>query len=496
MHQGKTCVVIGGGMAGLAVAAQLAKAGYSVTLLEKNKTLGGRARVFQSHGFTFDMGPSWYMMPEVIESFFTSLGKQSKDYYTLKELQTKYRVFSDSHPPLDIVSDLEKNYDLFDKLSPGSAKHLQHIVSITSKAYTLSVLLLAKQFSNVFSLLSVATMFKGLQLLALFNPFQSYERFIAKRISHPLLQKILQFHTVFLGGSPKNTPALYSILIASDFKGKIWYPMGGIGKLVSALESLCREFGVDIQTNAEVCSVEIAADSPRIAAVVNKNKRYTPDFVVNTADYAYFDTQLLPKEYAEYSHNYWQTRDYAISSVLVYLGLSKKIPELQHHNFYFQEDWNEHFTTIQESNEFPKNPCYYISVPSVTDSSVAPKHQENLFILVPVSVRTTQDGVAEYVTTVLDHIEKTTGAAIQDSIVYKKIYSQKDFATDYNAYKGNALGISHALHQSVFLRPRMKAKHLDNLYFCGQFTQPGIGVPMVLLSAQYALAEIQATIKP
>jgi phytoene desaturase len=493
MRSGKNCVVIGGGLAGLAVAAQLGKKGYSVTLLEKNTSLGGRARVLKSHGYTFDMGPSWYMMPEVIESFFASLGRKTQDYYDLLELQTKYRVFSDSHSPVDVVSDLDKNFQTFDTLSPGSSKELKKILSITSRAYVLSLQLLTKQFRSVWSFVSVAVMVQGLKLLLLFNPFQSYERFISKRIAHPLLQKILQFHTVFLGGSPKKTPALYSILIASDFKGKIWYPMGGMGTLVSALEALCREFGVDIQTNAEVQSVEIAEGSPKISAVSTKNKRYTPDFVVNTADYAYFDTQLLPKEYAEYTKEYWETREYAISSVLVYLGLSKKIPQLQHHNFYFQKDWNEHFSTIQQSSEFPTNPCYYISAPSVTDASVAPKGTENLFILVPVSVRTKHDGVEAYVDSVLAHIEKTTSASLQDAIVYKKVYSQNDFTTDYNAFKGNALGVSHALQQSVFFRPRMKAKHVDNLYHCGQFTQPGIGVPMVLLSAQYVMEELETS---
>jgi phytoene desaturase len=492
MKSKKKCVVIGGGLAGLAVAAQLSKQGYLVTLLEKNTTLGGRARVFKKKGFTFDMGPSWYMMPEVIESFFTSLGKKTKEYYTLRELRTKYRVFSDSHSPLDIVSSIEENYKTFEKISPGVSVPLRKIIAKTSVAYNLSIELLSRKYSNVFELLTPSSIQKGLQLLLLFNPFQSYESFIIKRISHPLIQKILQFHTVFLGGSPKKTPALYSILLASDFKGKIWYPLGGVGMLVSALEKICNEFGVHIHTGIEVTSVEIDEKSHRITEVVTASSRFEADIVVNTADYAYFDTQVIPSKYAEYPASYWDSREYAISSVLVYLGLSKKIPELQHHNFYFQDDWNNHFSTIQDTEKFPDKPCYYISAPSVTDPSVAPKGSENLFVLIPLSVKTQKNDVAAYVETVLEHIEDTTGAQIRDTIVYKKIFSQNDFTIDYNAYKGNALGISHALQQSVFLRPRMKSKKVENLFFCGQFTQPGIGVPMVLLSAQYALKEIES----
>ncbi|MCA9368799.1 MAG: phytoene desaturase [Pseudomonadales bacterium] len=487
----KKCVVIGGGLAGLATAAGLAYRGYSVILIEKNKDLGGRARVFKQKGFTFDMGPSWYMMPEVIESFFASVGKKSSDYYSLRELSTKYRVFSDSHKPIDIVSNIQKNLRLFETLEPGSRAKLVSLITKTNVAYTLSIELLARKYDSFLSLLTPKTMLAGLRLLSQFNPFQSYERFITTQLSHPLIQKILQFHTVFLGGSPKRTPALYSILIASDFKGKIWYPEGGIGQLPKALEALCKEFGVTIKTEEAVTSVHIDDETKRVTSVDTTQGTYDADIFVTTADYAYFDIHLLPNEYKEYSKDYWENREYAISSVLVYLGLSKKIPELQHHNFYFQDDWNDHFSTIQNSTEFPKKPCYYVCAPSVTDHTVAPKNAENLFILVPVSVQTKQHGVDEYVEHVLDHVEATTGAEIQKHIVYKKIFAQKDFAHEFNAYKGNALGLSHSLLQSVFMRPRMKAKQLSNLYFAGQFTQPGIGVPMVLLSAQYVIDEIQ-----
>jgi phytoene desaturase len=491
MFKKKHCIVIGGGLAGLATAAQLAHNGYKVTLLEKNKKIGGRARVFKVKGFTFDMGPSWYMMPEVIESFFNSLDRKVSSYYNLKELKTKYRVFSDIHKPIDVVSSVKQNYKLFESLEPGSAKVLKKIIKNTGAAYSISLELLSKQYKTFFELLRLKILIKGFQLLLSLNPFQSYERFINSQIKHPLLQKLLQFHTVFLGGAPKDTPALYSILISSDFDGKIWYPEGGIGQLPRALEKVCNELGVKIVTNDSVTKMKINEQTEQITKVVTEKRSYRADLVVNTADYAYFDTQIIPKQYAEYTKEYWDSRDYSISSILIYLGISKKLPKLKHHNFYFQEDWNQHFETIKNTDKLPDKPCYYVCAPSVSDPSVAPKGTENIFILLPLSVKTTTNGINKYVDILINHIEETTKTNFKNNIIYKKVYAQKDFEKDYNAYKGNALGISHTLMQSIFLRPRMKSKKIHNLFFAGQFTQPGIGLPMVLLSAQYALDAIR-----
>lgn len=491
----RAAIVIGGGLSGLATAAKLAYLDYSVTVLEKNEGLGGRARIFKKNGFIFDMGPSWYMMPEVMEEFFKSLNKRVSDYYDLIELKTKYRIFSDTEKPIDLVSNLQKNLKLFDSLEPGSKKVLLDLIDRTKKAYSLSLQLLASPFHSVIDFFNLKTIWQALQLLYLFNPFQSYERFITKKISHPILQKILQFHTVFLGGTPLNTPALYSILIAADFTEKIWYPIGGLGQLPRALQKICQELGVKIITGAEVTELKINSESSVISEVITNTGSFTSDVVINTADYAFFDTQIVPKEYREYSKEYWDTREYAISSVLVYLGISKKLKSLAHHNFYFQEDWNEHFSTIQNSNEYPQNPCFYVCAPSVTDSSVAPEGKENLFILIPVSVKTKTEDVEDYVSHVLEHIEEKINENFIADIEYQKIFAQSDFAKSYNAYKGNALGIAHTLLQSVLLRPRMQSEKIDNLYFAGQFTQPGIGVPMVLLSADYVVAEIEKNVK-
>lgn len=486
----KTAIVIGGGLSGLATAAQLGHAGYKVTLIEKNKTLGGRARVFTKNGFVFDMGPSWYMMPKTIEKFFKSLNRKSSDYYSLKELTTKYKIYSDSRSPITIVSSLKKNLKLFEQLDPGVSKNFLKLLDKTSKAYKISLKLLNKSYNSIFDFFDLKLIIGGFSLLLQFNPFQSYFNFTNKYIRDPLIQKIVQFHTVFLGGTPFITPALYSILIAADFNEKIWYPIGGIGQLPLALEKICNELGVKIVTNQEVESLEISKSENKIIGVKTKLKTFNADIVVNSSDYAYFDTNLLPSKYQEYSKEYWDSRDYAISSILIYLGLSKKIPSLSHHNFYFQDDWKNHFDTINNTSEFPEKPNFYVCAPSVSDSLVSPKGKENLFVLVPLSVKTKRINVEKYADQVLKHIEDKIGESFIEQIEYMKIFSQNDFIKSYNAYKGNALGISHTLSQSVFLRPRMKSKKLKNLYYVGQFTQPGIGVPMALLSAQYIIFQI------
>lgn len=484
-------IVIGGGLAGLSTAAKLAYKGYSVTLLEKNSTTGGRARTFKKKGYLFDMGPSWYMMPNVIADFFKSVERKVADYYELVELKTKYRIFSDDHTPLDLVSYLPANLKLFNALEPHSKKRIINLLASSKQAYKISLDLLSRPYSSILDFFRVKTVINSIQLLLLYNPFQSYKNYIESKIRNPLLQKIFQFHTVFLGGSPSNTPALYSILIAADFTEKIWYPMGGMGELPKAIEKICLELGVTIKTNSEVTAVQIDEKNNRINKVVVGDDVYTADIVVNTADYAYFDTQILPQELQEYTNKYWEERSYAISSVLLYIGVSKKIDALQHHNFYFQSDWEQHFSTIQNTDSLPQDPCYYICAPSKTDNSVAPAEKENLFVLIPTSTQTKEDNLDEYVESVLEHIEDTIGESFVDHIEVKQVYTKSNFIKDYNAYRGNGLGLAHTLLQSVMLRPRMKSKKIQNLFYAGQFTQPGVGVPMVLLSAEYVVSEIE-----
>lgn len=483
-------LVIGGGLSGLATGALLAKNGHQVTIIEKNKELGGRARILKAKGFTFDMGPSWYMMPEVIENLFNELGTSTSKYFHLKELEKKYRIFSEEFGKVDLVSNLEKNFETFEKIAPQSSKKIKKLFLKTNNAYEIAVnKFLHKPYLEIKDFINFPAVYYGLKLLSQYNPFQSYHSFIKKYVSHPFLQKIFEFHTVFLGGDPYSTPALYSILISADFNQKIWYPMGGVGKLVEALEKICLENNVEIISQASVEKIIVDHKINKLTGVNyiknNKNIFDKADVVVSTADYPFTELNLLPKESRQYSEDFWQKKDFSISSVLIYLGINKKLKNVEHHNFYFQENWDNHFNTIKKTIDLPENPNFYLCASSVTDESVAPKNHENLFVLVPVSIKTTTENIDKYIDSVLNHIEEKIGEKFQDHIIYKKTYYQTDFEKDYNAYKGNALGLNHTLTQSVFLRPNMKSAKVKGLYYAGQFTQPGVGVPMVLRSAQY-----------
>ncbi len=482
--------VIGGGLSGLATSAFLAKKGHQVTLLEKNATLGGRARALKDKGFLFDMGPSWYMMPEVIESIFQALGTSTKKFFTLQELKNKYRVFVDDVAPVDFVSDLQQNLAIFEKLAPGSSLKIRQLLRKTDQVYDLAVNhFLDQPYLKISDFFNFSLLVNFLKICSIFNPLQNYHRLVKKYVSDPFLQKIFEFQTVFLGGEPFSTPALYSILISADFREKIWYPMGGMIKLVEALEQICLQHGVKIIKEATVQKITSTLQTKKVDGIdylYQKQKLHlAADIVVSSADYPFTELNLLTSDQQQYPAKYWQQKDFSIACVLVYLGISKKLTRLRHHNFYFQKNWNQHFTTIQKSSHWPEEPNFYLSAPSITDPSIAPANQENLFLLVPVSIKTTTQDLEAYVARTLVHVENKIGEKFIQNIIYQKIYAQNDFAKDYFAYGGNALGLSHRLSQSVFLRPNMKSKHLRGLYYTGQFTQPGVGVPMVLLSAKY-----------
>lgn len=476
--------VIGGGLSGLAAAALLAKAGNQVRLLEKNSSLGGRASTFTKKGFLFDRGPSWYMMPEVFDDFYGLFGKKTSDFYSLAQLNPKYRVYNQPKTYVDISSQLNKNYQLFESYETGSSTKLEQLLEKSSKVYDISLKLLYDYYHSPLDLLNPKSILNGLDILRTFNPFVSYHHHIQNYISDPFLQQLLEFHTVFMGGSPHNTPALYSILLAADFMRPVEHPIGGFGEIVKALESLCLEHGVHIMCDQPVTSLELR--DGHITAVKSGKKSYPTDIVLNSADYAYFDTQLLPEKYQEYSPNHWQRQEYAISSLLLYLGVSKKLSSVAHHTFYFQPDWNSHFNDIYTHKKLPKNPSFYLSTTSHTDPSTAPQGQENVFALIPISVDSPEATTPSYITHVLEHIETVLGEKFRDQIVVKEVFGQKGFSSLFNAYKGNALGLAHTLKQSVFMRPRMKSSKVANLYHSGHFTQPGVGVPMAIISAQLA----------
>jgi len=481
-HQGKKrIVVIGGGYGGLATAALLAHDGHEVTLLEKNYDLGGRARVWKTRGFVFDMGPSWYLMPEVFERYFQLFGKTIQDYYHLQPLDPLYRIFFHKQEVLDVPANQEDILKVFASLEKDGDKKLLSYLKQAGYKYTIAMKeFLYKEYTTIFSFLNWKMITEGTQL----NVFASLDRFVRKYFQDHRARKILEYAMVFLGNSPKNSPALYSIMSHVDLTLGVWYPMGGMGKLVDALTSLCQEHGVTIHTGEEVNGFEYQGE--RISAVKTATSVYPTDVVVSSADYAHTEQDLLDSPHRTYDSQYWETRVIAPSMFIMYLGLNKRLTNLTHHNLYFSLDWDNHFEAIFTRPSWPEDPCFYLSCPSKTDPSVAPEGKENLFLLVPIApgLQDTEDIRQRYASYALNHVEEVIGESIQDAIEVQRIFTVSDYRRDYHAFKGTALGMAHTLSQTAVFRPPHRSKKIPNLYFTGQYTHPGVGVPMVLIAAE------------
>jgi phytoene desaturase len=477
----KRVVVIGGGFGGLSIAALLAKNGNEVTLIEKNEELGGRARVWQSKGFVFDMGPSWYLMPEVFERYFGLFGKKVSDFYDLKPLDPLYRIFFNKSEIIDIPAQKEKILQTFARFEKNGDKKLMAYLDKARYKYDIAMNeFLYKEYSNIFSFLNWKMITKGTQL----HVFATLDRFVKKFFHDHRAKKVLEYAMVFLGNSPKNAPALYSIMSHVDLNLGVWYPLGGMGMLVNALESLCKDHGVTIIKGEEVKGFHY--QNNRITAVQTTKNNYQVDIVVSSGDYAHMEQHVVDKPYQTYSPRYWEKRVMAPSMFIMYLGLNKELKNLTHHNLYFSLDWDKHFDTIFKQPSWPQDPCFYLSCPSKTDPSVAPKGKENLFLLIPIAagVSDSPEMRHQYADYAIKHVENVIGESIHDAIEVSRIFTVNDYERDYLAYKGTALGIAHTLNQTAVFRPAHRSHKLSNLYYTGHYTHPGVGVPMVLIAAE------------
>ncbi len=474
-------MVVGAGFGGLAVAALLARKGFDVTVLEKNEQAGGRARVYKSAGFVFDMGPSWYLMPEVFDRFFSEFGKKPGDFYQLLRLSPMFRVFSGPGDAMDIPAELGKTMELFAQLERGGYRKLKRYLAQAKREYDIALgSFIYREIGSVFDVLSPKLMVDGLRL----RIFSSLDSVVRSFFSNDKLIKVLEYNSVFLGGSPKNTPAMYSMMSHVDLGLGVWYPFGGIGRVVEGMRELAEEQGVRFLFSHNV--INISVDEGRVKSVVTDKGVFSADVVVVDADYHHAETKLLDAQYRTYSEDYWRKRVLAPSAFIIYLGLGKKIKGLHHHNLFFDSQWDRHFNSIFKDPAWPESPSYYVNCPSKTDNSVAPEGCENLFILVPVAAGLEDDDKTreEYCEKIIKHLESLVGENIRDSVIFKRIFSQRDFLSDYNAYRGNALGLSHTLFQTAFFRPRHKSKKVRGLYYVGHYTHPGVGVPMSIISSQ------------
>ena len=483
----KQLTVIGAGISGLSIAALMAKEGFAVRVLEKNEQPGGRARVHREQGFTFDMGPTWYLMPEIFERFFAHFDKKVSDYYELEKLSPYFRVFTDDKV-LDISSDPQELKELFASLEENGAEKLEKYLKEAKYKYEIAVKeFLYKDFNSIFDFMNKRMIFEGLKL----HVFSKLDKYAKKFFKSPLARKILEYNIVFLGGSPDKSPALYSLMSHVDLNLGVWYPKGGIWKLPDALYRLCLELGVTFHFNEP--AVSLVVEKNQINRVHTDKTSYATDLVISGAEYPHVETVLLPKKYQTYSEKYWKKGTYAPSMFLIYLGLSRKIPGLAHHNFYFPDDWDPHFKNLFSHPAWPENPAYYIGVPSVSDPLIAPPGKELLFMLVPVAPGLDDNDTIRqnYTDKILSHFEGIIKEPIRPLIEIQKIFSHRDFKQLYHAYDGTALGLAHTLFQTAIFRPGNQSKKVKNLFFTGQYTNPGIGVPMALISSEIVMGKIK-----
>jgi phytoene desaturase len=483
----KKVIVIGSGFAGLSAATTLADRGYQVTLLEKNDSPGGRARVFEAEGFKFDMGPSWYWMPDVFEAYFNRFGKKTTDYYELVRLSPGYTIVFDQNDRMTIPADMTELEAMFDSYEPGAGLRLREFLKQAAYKYEVGINnLVYKPSRSITEFTSPKLLFDVLRM----DVFQSMSKHVRKFFSHPQLIKLMEFPVLFLGATPQNTPALYSLMNYADLSLGTWYPQGGMFEIVKGFVSLAEEKGVKIIYNAEVTAVD--ATGRRATAVQSTAGTFEADIVVAGADYHHIDQKVLKPEHRNYTPDYWKKRTMAPSSLLFYIGLNKRLEGLTHHTLFFDEEFDQHAHDIYTDPKWPSKPLFYTSLSSKTDPSVAPEGCENLVILVPLApdLEDTEAIREKYYNLIMDRFERLIGQSIRDAVVFKRSYAHNDFKADYHAYRGNAYGLANTLLQTAILKPQLKNKKLDNFYFTGQLTVPGPGVPPTIISGQVIAEEI------
>ena len=482
-------IVIGAGFGGLSAASLFSRDGHQVTVIEKNELPGGRASVYSENDFNFDMGPSWYLMPDIYENYFAEFGKKPEDYYELKKLDPSYRVFFGDKKVVDISPSLEKNYELFDTFEENGGEKLKNYLESAGEMYESSVKeMLYKDFTSVSDFLSGKLLFKGMKL----NILESLDHFVNKRFDSDEARKVLEYSIGFLGSSPQKTPSMYHIMSHIDMTMGVFYPEGGMRKVVSSMYDLAVEQGVDFKFNEPVKSLEI--QEKKVNKVITSNGEYDCDMVLVNADYAHSEIDLIPDKHQSYSNKYWETRVMAPSAFVAYVGIDKVLDKLDHHNLFLQEDWSNKFDKLFDPKkaEWPDSPSYYVNIPSRTDSTASPEGTDTLFILVPLApgLEDTEEKREELYNMIMNDLEEKVNEDIRGHVVVKRIFALDDFKRRYNAYKGTALGISHTLRQTAVWRPAHKSKKVSNLFYSGQYTHPGIGVPMTLISSQIVAEQI------
>ncbi|MEO9967087.1 MAG: phytoene desaturase family protein [Reichenbachiella sp.] len=481
----KKSIVLGAGISGLAAAATLAKHGSAVEVFDNHAAAGGRCRIMEANGFKFDLGPSWYWMPDVMERFFNRFDRTAADYFDLKQLDPGFRVFFSKEDFLDIPANVEDQKNLFDTIEPGAGDQLAAVLADSKIKYDVGINdLVYKRSDSIFEFFSLPLLAKMAQLGVL----QSFHSYIRKYFKDPRLIALMEFPILFLGGTAKSTPSLYSLMNHSCFAQGTFYPMGGFNRLATAMYDLCIELGAKFHFSTDVDNIEI---KQKLAHTLGGNEM---DGLVSSIDYHHFDKHILKNSNSNYSEKYWGKRVFSPSALIFYLGVKGKVKNLIHHNLFFDESFDQHAEQIYNQPQWPDKPLFYVCCPSKSDVDVAPAGDENLFVLMPLApgLEDTTELRDKYYEMLMNRLETMTRESIQDRVSFKKSYCINDFKKDYNSYKGNAYGLANTLMQTAFMRPKMRNKKIKNLFYCGQLTVPGPGVPPSIISGQVAAAQLMS----
>ncbi|WP_298120191.1 oleate hydratase [Flavobacterium sp.] len=474
----KNIKIIGSGFSALAAACYLAKDGNKVTIFEKNSTIGGRARQLKKDGFTFDIGPTWYWMPDVFERFFNDFGKKPSDYYELIKLSPAYQVYFGVNEFVTIADNLPEIITTFESIEKGSGEKLASFMKEAQSNYDIAIKdLVYRPGVSPLELITVETALKVNQF------FGNISKDIRRRFKNKKLVQILEFPVLFLGAKPSDTPSFYNFMNFADFGLGTWHPKNGMYSVVLAMEQLAKKLGVTINVNANIEKIEVT-DGKATALVVN-GERVLADIILSGADYHHSET-LLDEKHRAYSEKYWEKKTFAPSSLLFYVGFDKKIDNVEHHSLFFDVDFDVHAQDIYDNPKWPKEPLFYASFPSKTDSNSAPEGKEAAIFLIPLApgLNDTNELREEYFEKIITRLEKLTAQSLKNNIIFKESFCVNDFIKDYNSYKGNAYGMANTLLQTAFLRPKLKSKKVKSLYFTGQLTVPGPGVPPALISGK------------
>ncbi|MDO6801758.1 phytoene desaturase family protein [Wenyingzhuangia sp. 1_MG-2023] len=474
----KEIVIIGAGFSSLSASCYLAKAGFNVTILEKNNHVGGRAQQLHKDGFVFDMGPTFYWMPDVFDKFFADFNRQTAEYYQITQLDPGYQVYSDIQNSICIAANFNTIVNTFEEKEKGAGKALQKFIADAEENYNLAIKDLVYQpGENLFEIITPKT---ALKVGAFFSNIKSQ---VAKHLKHPDLKQILEFPVLFLGAKPETTPGFYNFMNYADLKLGTWHPNKGMHQVALGMATLAKELGVNIICNENITNINLKNNS--VVSVNTNNNTYSCHTLLSGADYHFTET-LLPKKFRQYSENYWNKKTFAPSALLFYVAFDKKIENVAHHTLFFDTDFNAHSKSIYDTPEWPEKPLFYASFPSITDPYFAPIGKEAGTFLIPIApgIKDTSEIRECYFNIIVERLEKITNQSIAPFVTFKESYCVNDFKEQFNSYKGNAYGLANTLLQTHILRPKLKSKKISNLYFTGQLTVPGPGVPPAIISGE------------